>query len=218
MIQNPWPLLPQFGNNYILQIDQIKVSNYNYKSVDNYRFHPELIPEPFIGNVFATVVALNANPGYDEFDINIHNDPKIKKIMLDNLSHNYSGFYYLSKEFDNSGGANWWRKKLRRLIKDTSIDSVSKNLMVIESMPYHSKKFKFINLLSQQYSCQLVKMALDREAIVIIMRSKNVWFDLIHGLNTYKNLIIMNNPQQTYFSPGNMPRYNEVVEIISRTI
>lgn len=218
MIQNTWPLLPQFGNNFILQIDQIKVSNHNYKSDDNYRFHSELIPEPFIGNVFAPIVALNANPGYEEFEVNIHKEPKIKKIMLDNLSHTYSGFYYLSKEFDNSGGAIWWRKKLRQLIEDTSISSVSKNLLVIESMAYHSKKFKFINLPSQQYSCQLVKMALDREAIVIIMRSKNVWFDLIHGLNTYKNLIIMKNPRQTYFSPGNMMRYTELVEIVSRSI
>jgi hypothetical protein len=137
--------------------------------------------------------------------------------MLDNLSHNYSGFYYLSKELDNSGGANWWRKKTMQLIEDTCMSSVSKNFMVIESIGYHSKKFKFLNLPSQQYSCQLVRMAIDREAIVIIMRSINVWYDLVPRLNNYKNLIIMNNPQQTYFSPGNMPRYNEVVEIISRS-
>lgn len=140
MIANPWSLLPQSGNNFILPIDQIVVSNHNFKSDDNYRFHSELIPEPFIGNKSAPIVALNANP------------------------------------------------------------------------------FKFLNLPSQQYSCQLVKMAIDREAFIILMRSKNVWFDLVPRLNDYKNLIIMNNPQQTYFSPGNMPRYNEVDEIISRSI
>lgn len=218
MIENPWPLLPKSGNNYILQIDQIKVSNHNHKADDNYRFHPELLPEPFIGNVSAPIVALNANPGYDESDADIHSTPEIKKIMLDNLLHNYSGFYYLSRELDNSGGAAWWRKKLRRLIKDTSTEAVSGNLMVIESMAYHSRKFKFINLPSQLYSCQLVERAIEREAIVLIMRSKNVWFELVPRLNTYKNLIIMNNPQQTYFSPGNMPRYNEVVEKLARFI
>jgi hypothetical protein len=218
MIQNPWPLITQSGNNYILQIDQFAVSNHNYKANDNHKFHSELIPEPFIGNISAAVVALNANPGYMESDVNFHNTPKIQKIMMDNLSHDYSGLYYLSKEFDNSGGAYWWRRKLRRLIEDSSMESVSKNLLVIESMAYHSKKFKFINLPSQQYSCQLVKMAIDRGAYIIIMRSKNVWFELIPRLKIYKNLIIMNNPQQTYFSPGNMPRYNDVAEILSRSI
>jgi len=217
MVQNPWSQLPQSGNNLILPIDQIAVSNHNINSDDNYRFHSELIPEPFIGDVSSPIVALNANPGYNEFEVNIHNNPKIKKIMLDNLSHNYPDFYYLSTEFDISSGAIWWRKKLRRLIEDTSIESVSKNLLVIESMGYHSKKFKSINLPSQQYSCQLVKMAIDSEAFVIIMRSKNVWFDLVPQLHTYKNLIIMNNPQQTYFSPGNLPRYNDVVKILSHS-
>ena len=94
---------------------------------------------------------------------------------------------------------------------------VSNNLLVVESMAYHSKNFKFINLPSQKYSCQLVKMAIDREAFVIIMRSRNVWFDLVPQLKTYKNLITMYNPQQTYYSPGNLPRYTEVVEIISRS-
>ena len=218
MIENPWSLLPHSGNNLILPIDQFKVSQHNYNSGDSHKFHSELIPEPYIGNVSALIVALNANPGYNEFEVNIHNNPKIKKIMLDNLSHNYSGFYYLSKELDISSGATWWRKKLKQLIVDTSINSVSKNFMVIESMAYHSRKFKFINLPSQQYSCQLVKMAIDKGAFIIIMRSKNVWFDLVPRLNTFKNLIIMNNPQQTYFSPGNMPRYNEVVEMLSHSI
>jgi hypothetical protein len=60
-------------------------------------------------------------------------------------------------------------------------------------------------------------MAIERDAIVIIMRSMKVWYNLVPSLRTYKNLIIMNNPQQTYFSPGNLPRYNDVVEIISRS-
>jgi hypothetical protein len=93
-------------------------------SDDNHRFHTELIPEPFIGNVSSPIVAINANPGYNDYEVNIHNNPPIKKIMLDNLAHNYSGFYYLSKEFDISSGAVWWRKKLRQLIEDTSVMSI----------------------------------------------------------------------------------------------
>ena len=62
-MQPPWELLPQSGNNLILQIDQLKVSNHNYKSDENYKFHLEFIPEPFIGNINAPVIALNANPG-----------------------------------------------------------------------------------------------------------------------------------------------------------
>ena len=217
MIQNPWQLLPQSGNNLILQIDQLFVSNHNDKSAENHNFHLEFIPEPFIGNINAPVIALNANPGYNPLEVKIHNNPTIRKMMLDNLIHTYPGFYYLSKDFDLSTGALWWRKKLRRLIEDTSKGSVSKNLLVVESMAYHSKSFKFINLPSQQYSFQLVRMAIEREALIIIMRSKNVWFDLVPALRIYKNLIVMNNPQSTYFSPGNLPRYEDVVKIISRS-
>jgi hypothetical protein len=215
MIQNPWHLLPQSSNSLILQIDQLAVSNNNYRSDDRHKFHLEFVPEPFIGNRDAPVIALNANPGYNPLEVKIHDDLAIRKIMLDNLIHIYPGFYYLSNELDLSTGAVWWRKKLRRLIEDTSKGSVSKNLFVVESMAYHSKSFKFINLPSQQYSCELVRMAIEREALIIIMRSKNVWFDFVPVLRTYKNLIVMNNPQSTYFSPGNLPRYNEVVEIIS---
>lgn len=64
MVHNPWPLLPQSGNNYILQIDQNKVSYHNYKSDDNHKFHLEFVPEPFIGNENAPVLALNANSGF----------------------------------------------------------------------------------------------------------------------------------------------------------
>jgi hypothetical protein len=218
MIQNPWQLLPKSGNNLILLEDQQKVTDYNNSVDDLHKFHLEFVPEPFIGNVNAPVIALNANPGYDPSEVKIHNIPTVRKIMLDNLIHTYPGFYYLSKELDLSTGAVWWRKKLRRLIEDTSMGSVSKNLLVVESMAYHSKSFKFVNLPSQQYSCQLVKMAIERKALIIIMRSKNVWFDLIPALRAYKNLIVMNNPQSTYFSPGNLPRYDDVVEIISGSI
>lgn len=214
MIQNPWQLLSQNGNDLILQIDQQKVTDYNYKVYDHHEFHLEFVPEPYIGNITAPVIALNANPGYNPLEVKIHNDPTIRKIMLDNLNHNYQGFYYLSNEFNLSTGATWWRKKLRRLIEDTTKDSVSKNLLVVESMAYHSKKFKFIDLPSQKYSCQLVKNAMDRNALVIIMRSEKIWYELVPPLRSYKNLIIMYNPQQTYFSPGNLPRYKEVVETI----
>ena len=214
MTQNPWHLLPQSSNTLILQIDQLAVSNHNNKSDDYHKFHLEFVPEPFIGNRDAPVIALNANPGYNPLEVNIHNIPTVRKIMLDNLIHTYQGFYYLSKELDLSTGAVWWRKKLRRLIEDTRNGSVSKNLLVVESMAYHSKSFKFVNLPSQQYSCQLVRMAIERDALVIIMHSEKVWYELLPALRTYKNLIIMYNPQQTYFSPGNLPRYNEVVETI----
>jgi hypothetical protein len=217
MVENPWPRLSPSGNNLVLQIDQLTVSNHNFRSDENHKFHLEFVPEPFIGNVNATVVALNANPGYDPLEVKIHTIPTIRKIMLDNLCHNYPGFYYLSKEFDPSTGATWWRKKLRRLIEETSNNSVSRNLLVIESMAYHSKNFKFVNLPSQQYSCQLVKMSIARGAIVIMMRSERVWYDLVPELRNYRNLIIMNNPQSTYFSPGNLPRYNEVVKMISHS-
>ena len=218
MIQNPWHLLPQNGNNLVLQIDQLTVSNHNYKSAENHKFHLEFVPEPFIGNINAPVIALNANPGYNPVEVKIHNNPVVRKIMLDNLIHNYPGFYYLSKDLDLSTGAVWWRRKLRRLIEDTSKESVSKNLLVVELMAYHSKSFKFVNLPSQQYSCQLVRMAIERNTLIIVMRSKNIWLDLVPALRFYKNLIVMSNPQQTYFSPGNIPRYDEVVEIISRSI
>ena len=214
MLQNPLLLLPQSGNNFVLPIDQILVSKHNSRSDEEHSFHTDLIPEPYIGNVHAPVVALNANPGYDENDQLIHSDPITRMIMLNNLNHNYSDFYYLSNDFNNSAGAMWWRKRLRKLVEATSREIVSKNFFVVESMAYHSEKFKFIDLPSQKYSCELVKKAIERAAIIIIMRSKNVWFDLIPELANYKNLVFMNSWQSTYFSPGNLPRFEEVIKLL----
>lgn len=93
MHQNPWLLLPQNGNNFVLPIDQSIVSKHNCKSDENYKFHSDPIPEPFIGNIQAPIVALNANPWYNKNEHIIHSTSPTRRIMLDNLCHNYSGFY-----------------------------------------------------------------------------------------------------------------------------
>lgn len=211
-MENPWRDLPVDGPYFISKSDEPIVRHYNRISAKSYIFHPELIPEPFIGNKDAPVVALNANPGYDPADNPVHSNPLTRKIMCDSLVHNYQGFYYLSDQFIGSKGRVWWMKKLNSLILHSGLDDVFRNLLVIEAMAYHSEKFKFVNLPSQEYSCFLVRMAISRNALIIVMRSKKIWFSLVPELNYYNNLVIMKNCQQPYFSPGNLPNFDDVVK------
>jgi hypothetical protein len=216
-VPNPWKSLPTTGN-FVLPIDSNAINSQTWINNPLYQYHFDLNPEPFIGNPKAPVVALNLNPGWDPIDIIFHSQPQIRKIMLDNLSHNHNNNYYLDPILHGSPGSNWWGKRLRTLIKDTSLSRVSVGLFVIENVPYHSLRFKAITLSSQTYNDYLIANAISRNALIIIMRGVSIWLKRNSILKAYSqqtgNVLIMKNPQQTYFTPNNLPNYQRVVNLL----
>lgn len=213
-MKNPWPNLTENGNNYVLDIDKDIVSKHNLNSNENHCFHPELLPEPFIGNPNSSILALNANPGFNPEDFSVHSRKESRALILNNIKHELnteSNFYYLRPEFEGTPGGNWWRKRLRRLIEDCGEKTVSNNLFVLELIGYHSTNFKFIRVPSQEYNCYLIRKAISKGTLIIIMRSKKQWYGLVPELAGYSNCFIMKNPQSTYFSPNNINQYHSII-------
>lgn len=85
-MNNPWSEMSD-SPPYILKNDsrEIEVFNKKYQRTD-YTIHPELIPEPYIGNLNSEIVLLNLNPGFSKENAMEHETPYFKSILLDNLT------------------------------------------------------------------------------------------------------------------------------------
>jgi hypothetical protein len=91
--------------------------------------------------------------------------------------------------------------------------------LCVEYFPYHSRRFKkpVQNLPSQQYGFHLVHRAIDRGAIIILMRSKRLWLEAVSQLHGYSRLFELRNPQNPAISPRNCPQgYPLIAEILLR--
>lgn len=218
-MKNPWELLPN-STPYFLPSERRFIEYFNSSVEDIHRIREELMPEPYLGRPDAPIVLLNLNPGFDEREIPFHNeDPYFMEICRMNLLHEPAEypFYLLDPEISESIGHQWWMKKLRMPIEAVGLDQVAKKVLCIEYFPYHSIRFKPFKriLVSQQYSFFLVKKAIQRNALIIIMRSQRYWLKAIPELASYPMKYQLRNPQNVVISPNNCPDgYPEIMKIL----
>ena len=124
-----------------------------------------------------------------------------------------------------SKSSDYWVKKLKPLTSISTNEKVAKNICTIQFFPYHTQKYKSIHkilfkekdfdnyLPSQKYNFQLVKDAISRNAIIIIARSKKIWFEAIPELENYENLHFTNSYLNTIMSENNLPSaFPEILE------
>lgn len=205
-MNNPWTNISDIPP-YIAPIDLPFLGNNSAKK--NLRF--EIPPDPYIGNLNeAKVVILGLNPGFKDSDLSQHiQNPKFLTIAKENLIHKANpSFFFFNQELSFCGGNAWWTRILKPIIKEgISKEILSNKIMCIEYFPYHSKTFKTINhiLPSQYYSFELVKEAMNRAKVIVIMRSKKLWLKVIPQLESYPYILIK-NPRNPVLSPNNMTR------------
>jgi len=227
-MENPWIEFMKNPQNecLILDEDKLVIEKFNETANDTFRIHTEIMPAPFMGNVFeAPVLLLLTNPGYD--------DEEARKDYYNNYRHYWENeiqhkpsipdlplFCLDDKYIEKS---NYWYKKLIHLINATSKEKVAKSIAKIQFFPYTSRKFKNIPnkilpgyLKSQKYNFYLVQLAMERGATIIILRSKKLWYKAIPSLEYYENKCITKNPRNTVLSKGNLERFDEVVKIINK--
>ncbi len=219
---NPWTNLPK-SEPYLLDSDKKQIFEFNKKVTDaKYKIHYEILPEPFLGNPKAKVVLLNLNPGFDIEDLSFHqnNEYFIKKCR-DNLLHKASEypFYLLDPKLSTSPGHKWWSGKLKDLIEECSLKKVANDICCIEFFPYHSIKFKKNkNIIeSQNYSFYLVEKAIDRNALIIIMRAKDKWTETLPKLKKYK-YYSLNSCQNVKVSRKNLSEtkgFDNIIELLT---
>lgn len=207
-VRNPWTELPT-QSPYVLDIDRASIEKYNRSRLNaDQKVVPESIPEPFIGDPrSARVVLLNLNPGHSKDDAKAHADPDFRKAMIHNLRHEEqeSPFYGLNPKFAWTACGSWWTAHTRKLYDaGLSWECISEGLLVIEWFPYHSKTSGLpINPVcpSQEYSFQLAKEVMMGTKIVVGMRSRNHWLNVVPAV---QDVPFLKNPQNPHISPGNM--------------
>ena len=222
-MKNPWKDLPE-RKPFVLRDDLPMIESWrnDRKRDDAAKLHLELLPEPFLGDPKSPVVLLNLNPGFSDTDTFWHSRPDFSTCSRDNLLHRPAEypFYLLNRRFANGPEEKerWWDRKLRPLIaevsklreepEDKARKLVARRLFCVEYFAYHSKKFTYRRrglLRSQEYGCFLVRKALDRRAIVVILRARSRWFRAVPELREYERCFELLSPQNVVISKGNCP-------------
>jgi hypothetical protein len=228
-MDNPWEKVD--GN--IAECDKDILGQGKLKPPKNplYTLNFNLLPVPFIGNKDAPILYLTLNPGdidrdiYYQYkninDLNLQHDESSNLFCLKFPYDCPSGFPSDPEPNKPSPAFDWWYLKLKVLIdnKDIGIDKVAKNIFVIEYIAYHSKQYGNLKkrLKSQEYSFWLVKEAMKRDALIIISRSIELWYNAVKGLEDYSNKVILINKRQPYVTKNNccpQNKFDDIVKIL----
>jgi hypothetical protein len=218
-VENPWLRLPTEPP-YVLPEDEAAVREFNAKADEDCRLLiDDFLPEPFVGNPAAPVILLLNNPGCGSKARFRQEAPFIKR-MRDNLVHRASdcSFAYFADDV-NPDLKLWWNKKLKGLLACGLHHGVlAEAICAVDYFPYPSKRFRGWKgrLLSgaQDYSFDLVRKAIQREAVIVLVRGKRRWLKAAPELDGYKRLCKVSNPQVGSISQKNCKKFKRVVRAI----
>lgn len=186
------------NQDYDLLKDKLVENCHNFDDyVENYidnpqdtKFHPDLWPSPYCGDLRnGEIFILSLNPGFD-CDYYYEGNAEVKQVLEKNLSQKLDNeeypFFVLNPRFSWIGGAKYWLRKLNPIIKniqekDNNLSYsdilllLSKKIVALELVPYHSKIFKY----SKYSELPSVKKMLDLLNEVIIPGTKEGKYTLI---------------------------------------
>lgn len=213
---NPWTNL--FNNDGIIAdcdktfFDKQKVTPHQYANSINIKNKDvdltfDSLPDPYNGNPKSKVYCLCKNPGKPDkcFD----GDNNFEKATINNLLLKSQSCFWAETIRNKCGklhdGVEWLAKRTKRL---KEILEGHPDIFFIEYFPYHSSKgFDFPkHLPSYDFSDALIKQAMQKGKLIIIMREKKGWFDRIDGLKNYHNLCFLKCAQGGYLTPDNIVR------------
>lgn len=162
--------------------------------------HLSLLPSPFHGNISeAKIFILLMNPGFTTSDYYAEEDPAFRAASISNLLQNHPNvefpYFSLDPKFAWSGAYQWAESRLRpilqRLKKERhctyyeALAFLSKQIAVIELIPYHSSNGQVFsgrgnpwkNLPSAMAARQFVRRLCQspRQPLIIVARSHKKW-------------------------------------------
>jgi hypothetical protein len=218
-MDNPWRQLPEQPP-YVLPTDAPAVAAFNRRVGDDHAIRADFLPEPYLGDPTAPIILLSLNPGFDERDRLLFENPCGRALGLGNLLHAPSSypFFLLDPRVAYAPGAGWWTRRLGAVIRLVGVETVANRVCCVEFFPYHSRKYRGMGgiLDAQRYGFDLVEQAIDRGALIVAMRSMKLWCANVPRLAAYDNLHACSNWQSPYISPGNLPTVFPAIERILR--
>lgn len=234
-MQNPWQHHDFEKDGNILEADINIIHEFNrlQDSLGNdkmnlYKIHEEVFPAPFMGDVFnAKVLLLMLNPGYDNQEANKGFYNRYRETWIKHItSQPNSQLPLFCFETEYKKDSDYWYNKLRYLTpehlpEDKKFDVIKQNVAVIQFMPYHSQKYKDIPkkiwkpeqndkyLLSQRYNFYIVEKAMERKALILVLRGRKRWEKAIPRLadKSYNHIGYTNSPQNIALTKKNLGNY-----------
>jgi hypothetical protein len=213
MNSNPWHRLPQ-APPFVLPQDEAELRRFTAKH-PKYKLRCDLLPEPFVGRPEAPLVLLGNNPGAKNEDTaSARKAPAFMRRMRENLTHQLSSEFpmlYLDPSPDIPGGSRaWWERKFNHLFKlfppeSTARSLLAKAILAVEFFPYVSNRFAhgWLEPPSRAYSFDLVRIAVERGAVIVLTRGHRRWLEALPMLGQYKRLVRLKEVQRAPISPGN---------------
>jgi hypothetical protein len=165
-----------------------------------------------------SVVVAN-NPGWHEAEIEQERThPQYRETVRKALLLEPGvGFWPLRSELRYTSAADFWIPKLRPLREMVDDRVIHERLTTVQFFPYHSGTDRNPPIVpSQQFTFALVRQALERGALVIVMRKWDAWRTAVPDLSSYPRLLRNPNPRQLAISPGNLGRdaFAEIVHAV----
>ena len=220
-VRNPWLELPSRPP-FVLEADRPFVAAFNRNASLNTRLRTNLLPEPFMGRPrSASVLLLQLNPGFAGNEAHWHGRPGFGGALRANLSHNGSGFphLFLDPAWAGTPGGQWWQQRLRRVVEAVgNARRVARRLAVVEFHGYHARNYRSIpvTLPSQYYGFDLVRRAVARGAVIVVMRGFDAWTVAVPELADHRLVFRPKNPQSAYITEQALGRtaFRAIVDAI----
>ena len=205
-VTNPWSQLPSAAP-FALPQDAELIRAFNATARQKFKVQLDALPEPYLGSPTAPVVLLSLNPGFIASVPHLHANIEFSSRLRANLVHDAS-WGHLNHLLDPAiDRTDYWEKKLKCLIDRFDLKFIANNLLCVELFPYASERFGHakLDLPSQRYSFHLVKEAIDRRAVILLLRGRRVWSAKVPELACYPLLYAAQSPQNPTISYRNFP-------------
>ena len=220
---NPWEQLPNIAP-FILPEDKELIDKHNNRwAGTDFEILLNEIPSPYIGDPKAPIVLLNLNPGYSLGNQESPNLMCFREVARANLLHQFFDYpyYVLDPTLEGTpSGYTWFMQNLGPLMRAGNLtpQELSKKLFTVEYFPYHSVKYGWKGgiLPSQKYAIHLLKEAIGKQAIIVIMRGKKVWETAVPELIKYPNVYTLSSSQNVTVSEKNLgyDAFYKVIDIL----
>lgn len=226
-MKNPWVNLPNRPP-FVLQDDRPYIEAWNKtrtrKAMSATRLRLDLLPEPFLGPRNAPLVVLGRNPGFAGTEEREHARRNVAKALrsnyLDDPTRHFN-CYLGDPAFEHTAGGKWARRAYGAIIRpgDISFEHLATRILTVEWHGYHSRNWAAlpITLPSQHYGFHLVQRAVDRGAVIVVLRGYKDWCVAVPPLASYKYCYKTKNARSASLSPKNLPpgAFQQVLRAVS---